>query len=184
MRFPIPAVFRHRNAALLWIGQFSSFVGDQLHEIALIWIVWEVTRSSTATALVTMASRVPFWLLGLIGGALADFWPRRLTVILGAAFNGLFVVTIPILYMAGVFQIYHLAIVAFAVSTTRCVYAPALVAEIPSLVPRDQLQAINGVLDNTKRVARTVGPTLAVLGRNVLPIIHFFTIDVSEVARP
>jgi hypothetical protein len=61
-------VVREPNARLLWLGRSSTHLGDQLHEIALVWMAWELTRSSTLTAFAALATRAPVSALGAFAG--------------------------------------------------------------------------------------------------------------------
>jgi hypothetical protein len=74
-------VVRERNPRILRLGRSSTYLADQLHEIALVWMGWELTRSSTLTALAVLATRAPLWALGSFAGVYADRLPRQLTII-------------------------------------------------------------------------------------------------------
>lgn len=41
------AVLHQRGFAALWLAQLVSRFGDSIHEIALIWVVYEVTGDAT-----------------------------------------------------------------------------------------------------------------------------------------
>src|SRR5512141_2307603 len=71
-----------REFRLLWSGQIVSFFGRQLTVVAIPWQVWELTRSSLAVGLVSLAALVPLLGFSLIGGAIADAVDRRRLLIL------------------------------------------------------------------------------------------------------
>ncbi|HEV7128287.1 MAG TPA: hypothetical protein VGN32_12705, partial [Ktedonobacterales bacterium] len=65
------SALRHRNYALLFIGQLVSVLGDQVYGLALPWTVLTVTGDARKMAVVLAAGAVPRVLLLLVGGALA-----------------------------------------------------------------------------------------------------------------
>lgn len=63
-------------------------------------------------------------------------------------------------------------------------FDPALQASVPALSGGDVsvVQATNGLMDITRRLARTLGPALAGLLVAFLPLAHFFTLDAVSFA--
>ena len=121
------SLFRNRNYSLLYFGQFCSAVGDQLYGMALFWLTYRVTGSSTAMALVGTAEYVPYLIFGLLGGVLADrFDRRRLMIGTGLVRMGA-VGPVPLLYVTGTLEAWHLAAVALvqaSASAFSCRHAP------------------------------------------------------------
>jgi len=123
----VRSLFRNRNYSLLYFGQFCSAVGDQLYGMALFWLTYRVTGSSTAMALVGTAEYVPYLIFGLLGGVLADRFDRRRLMIgtglvrMGAVGPG------PLLYATGNREAWRLAAVArvqASASAFSCRHAP------------------------------------------------------------
>lgn len=159
-------VLRSRNGVCLWAGRASVFLGDQLHELILAWLVWDITKSSTATGLALFVSHLPFWVLGWIAGVAADRWPRGLVVLYANAFRAIVAVAILVLWQADSLSVVLLAVLSFMINACATVDAPAFHAQIPQLVVPRELQSTNALADNTKRVGRLVAPMLlAAIGR-------------------
>src|SRR5205807_9897417 len=68
---------RHRNYRLYFFGQLVSLIGSFVQSTALTWLAYEMTHESKWSALVTVAPALPAFILGTLGGALADRWPKR-----------------------------------------------------------------------------------------------------------
>lgn len=66
-----------RNFRLFFIGQLISVAGTWMQTVAQQWLVWQLTHSARWLGLVTGASAVPFVLLAIRGGQLADRYSRR-----------------------------------------------------------------------------------------------------------
>src|SRR5579884_4077464 len=78
---PIP-LWRNRNFLLLMIGQNISSVGSQVSQLAFSLLALTLTHSPAQAGLITAARGLPFALLSLPAGALADRWNRKRVMIL------------------------------------------------------------------------------------------------------
>ncbi|MCA9785502.1 MAG: MFS transporter, partial [Candidatus Cloacimonetes bacterium] len=70
-------VFQNRRLAFLWSGQLISQAGDSVFDIALLWLLLEMTGSSSLTGLIAMSAYLPSLLFGMFAGTLADRCDRR-----------------------------------------------------------------------------------------------------------
>ncbi|MDH3884891.1 MAG: MFS transporter, partial [Desulfobacterales bacterium] len=61
-------IFQNRNLALLWLGQMASQSGDSIYQIGLLWMVLELSGSTSVTGMVAMASYLPAVLLSMVAG--------------------------------------------------------------------------------------------------------------------
>jgi MFS transporter, DHA3 family, macrolide efflux protein len=88
------------------------------------------------------------------------------------------VLLLPVLALSGRLQFWHLIVVEVIISSLGALFDPALQASLPVLTGDVQtLQATNGLMDITRRLARALGPGLAGLLVAFLPLPHFFTLD-------
>jgi MFS family permease len=81
----------------LWTAGFVSTAGDSMHQVALMWLVYELTGSSTATGLVGMAQYLPSVIIGLLAGAAVDRLDRKRVMIVADAARVVLVTLIPVL---------------------------------------------------------------------------------------
>jgi MFS family permease len=77
---------RHRNFRLFFCGQSISLVGTWMTRLATSWLVYRLTGSSFLLGVVSFASQIPTFLLGLVAGVWVDRWDRR-HVLLGTRFQ-------------------------------------------------------------------------------------------------
>lgn len=121
--------------------------------------------------------------VGLIGGRWADRWDPRKTMIRVDWIRG-FLVMLPVIWVQ--FYPLNLSILVFVALTVAglgAFFEPALQAVIPRLAhDRELMQATNGLMGTTSRLARTVGPGLVGLLTGLIPQIHFFTLDAASFA--
>ena len=78
MRLP---TFRHRNFRRYAVGQLASIGGTWMQNVALAWLVLEVTDSGVAVGLVVAAQFLPSVFLGAWAGAVADRFDARKVVL-------------------------------------------------------------------------------------------------------
>jgi DHA3 family macrolide efflux protein-like MFS transporter len=169
-------VFRQRHLVLLWLSQLLSAVGDHLYEIAVVWLSVQLVKSEAGFVLSAGAlSRMG---LGLVGGVFADRWDRRKTMLTVDLLRCGVVLTLPIASLLGPIRVWHLAAAAGALGGLSALFDPALQASLPTIVDNTHtLQAMNGLMDATQRLARIFGPGLAGVLVALMPIQHLFTVD-------
>jgi MFS family permease len=91
----------HRNAALLWSGQFASQMGHSVFEGALAWLALSLTGSGLAAGTGIFLSTVPFLLVGPFAGAWVDRVDRRAVLVGSDVARGLVLLALPFLVTPG-----------------------------------------------------------------------------------
>lgn len=171
MRF-VPDVLRVRTFRDVWLASMASNAGSWLQIVASGWLILKATDSPAAVGALALVTRAPAIALSAYAGRLADRHDRRLVgiwtfLLQGAAAGVLAVVTL--IYGVSVPAIYALT---FAVGVGFALGLPAMLALIPSLVPRAQLSQAVSLNAAGINVARLLGPaigglTLALFGATV-----------------
>jgi MFS family permease len=73
---------RHRNYRLFFTGQLISVAGTWMQNIALAWLVIELSGSAIAVGALAFCRFLPFLLLSLVAGVVVDrFDTRRLLIV-------------------------------------------------------------------------------------------------------
>jgi MFS family permease len=155
------AAFTYRDFRVLWLGAFTSTVGNWMQEVAQAWLVFDLTKSSFYLGLDDFLGQLPILLFTLIGGVVADRHDRR-HLLLGSQFVQMTTAFI----LAGlifwrVVRVEHILLLSFGAGVGQAFGGPAYQALIPSLVRKDHLPnaiALNSIQFN---LARVVGPILA-----------------------
>ncbi len=169
-------VLRQRHLATLWVAQVFSAIGDQLYDVAIVWLSVQIVGSEAGFVLA--AGSISNLVFGLLGGVYADRWDRRRTLIGADILRAMAVLTLPAAAVIGEITLVHLAIVAAIVGGLTSLFEPTLQASLPSLTRDTQsLQAANALMDVTVRLAFIFGPGLAGVLIALLPLPHFFTLD-------
>jgi DHA3 family macrolide efflux protein-like MFS transporter len=178
MAHPFVGLLKDRAVAMLWAGQSGAAVGGELFAIAVIWLAIEAAGS--AAALLPAAQFAVAVVIGLTAGVAVDRWRARSTLIATNVVRAV-VVLLPVLALPWLGLSFPLLVaVAIVLSGLRAIFDPALQSVVPVLVPdRERLQAMNGLLDATFRLARLLGPAIAGFLSLFVAPIHFLTITAA-----
>lgn len=149
----------------LWIAGFVSEIGDWVLLVALPVYVYQLTGSTAATATTFVVALLPSLVLSPLAGVLADRWDRRKLMLLVSLAQA--VTLLPLL--TG--DLVLVNVVTAVQAGLAALFEPAKNALLPTLVPREQVPAANGLVALNSNLARLVGASLGglVLGYTGLP---------------
>ena len=94
-------IFQVRDFRLYWLGFTLSFLGDTMTRVALIWFVYERTRSADALGWLMLCYTGPIVVGGLLAGALLDRFERRRVIMVDSLVRGCAVALLPVLSWLG-----------------------------------------------------------------------------------
>jgi MFS family permease len=144
----------------LWIASTASHIGSYMTDVGQGWLMSSLTPSPLIVSLLLTAESLPFFLLGLPAGALADIIDRRRLLIVSQFAMLVVVGTLAVVTFTGIATPWVLLALAFALGIATAFNDPAWHAVIPELLSREELAAgitLTGVGVN---VARTLGPAV------------------------
>ena len=157
---PLLRALRHRPFAFLVAARAVSALGDFVHDVALAWLVLELTGSAAAMGLVLTALLIPALLLLAFGGIAADRWPKIRTMIASDAIRGAVVVGLAILVATRSVGLGHLIVLNVVFGAVAAVFLPTWASIVPDLVPPDDRSSANALATMATRLAGIVGPAL------------------------
>lgn len=138
-----------------------SMMGDEFTRTALIWFVYERTRSAEAVGLLLVAFTGPILVGGLAAGWALDRFDRRRVIILDSLFRAAAVASIPLLYLFGILELWHIYAVAALHGLLMMIPLAGTPALLPSLVPAEGLATANALEVLGYTVGGVVGPSAA-----------------------
>jgi MFS family permease len=144
----------------LWIAGLASNVGTWMQNVGAAWLMTSLAPAPFEVSLVQVASSLPFFLLAIPAGALADVVDRRRLLLASLVWLVLATGALGALALAGAVDPATLLAFTFAIGVGSALLAPAFLAIVPELVPRDEIPpavSLNGISMN---LARAVGPAL------------------------
>jgi MFS family permease len=172
----------------LWIGQSVSQLGSQFSFIVLPLIAAVTLGASPfLVGLMTALETVPYLIVSLPAGMLADRVERRRLLIVADLGRALVLLAIPIAYAGGFLSMPLLLTVALLNGTLSVVFDVAYQSYLPHLVPDSELVEANQRLELSNAGAQVAGPPLAGLlmariGGPIAVLLDAFSYVVSAAA--
>jgi MFS family permease len=154
-------LLRNGPLARLLAGEFVSSIGDWLYLVAILILVYEVSNDPLVLGIVGAARVLPYVVLSIPAGILADRFDRRLILMVTDVARGALMLVMAVLVAADapVVTIVALAVVATCFSTF---FSPAIGAYLPSLVAdEEQLGPANSAWSTLDNLAFVIGPAIA-----------------------
>ncbi len=149
------------NYRLYFGGQAVSLAGTWMQMTAQAWLVWTLTRSSTALGVIIGLQTLPVLLLGPYGGVIADRVDKRRLMIMLQSAMGVQALILGILTVTGEVQYWQIGVLAALLGLNNAFENPARQSFMLEMVGPKHLRnavSLNSVLANT---ARVVGPAIA-----------------------
>lgn len=148
------------NFRKFWLGQAVSQVGDRVHSLALMWIVYKWTSSGAAVGAVMIATTLPAVLLGPLGGSFADRWDRRSILIFSDLARAVFVSWLAVRAHLGLLNLPELLVATGLISAAAAFFNPAAMALVPNLVRPSELTRANAMGQISASTSGVLGPLL------------------------
>jgi MFS family permease len=154
-------VLKEPDFRRLFLGRTVSLVGDGIAPIALAFAVLDLTGSATDLGIVLAVHSVVIIGLILVGGVFADRISPRVAMLRADLVRMATVGLIAVLLIAGVAQIWQLAVLYAIEGAATAFFNPASDAIVAGIVAPDRLQQANALLNLSRWGGRVAGPTIA-----------------------
>jgi MFS family permease len=151
---------RHRNFRLLWTGNLVSQTGDWMDQIALNWLVYELTGSAFYLGVLNFCRLAPVLVFTLVGGVIADRVDRRWLLFTTQAVAMVLAFVLAILVSFGHVQFWMVVVIGVARGVALAFNFPARQSLISDLVPRELLTNAVALNQATMNLTRVIGPTI------------------------
>jgi len=150
-----------RDFRLFWFGQVVSLSGTWMHSVAQSWLVYSLTKSPLHLGLVASLSSVPILLFTLIGGTVADRYPKRNILIITQILSIIPALFLGILTHNNIVTVWHVGMAAAFLGTVNAFDIPARQSFLAEAVGKGDITnaiALNSAAFNG---ARIIGPVIA-----------------------
>jgi MFS family permease len=153
---------RHPVFRSLWIASAISTIGTWMHDVGAAWLMTSLSPDSPLlVSLMQAASSLPFFLLALPAGAIADVVDRRKMLLWTQAWMLVVALILGILTLANITTPWILLGLTFTLSIGSSMNMPVWQAIIPELVPKAELSSAATLSGITMNLARSIGPAVA-----------------------
>jgi MFS family permease len=151
-----------RNFRIYAAGGVVSNVGTWMQRVAQDWLVLQLTAGSgIALGITTGLQFLPMLLFGMVGGVIADRYPKRRVLAAANAFMGMVALTLGVLVLSGAVAVWHVYVLAFLLGLGAAVENPTRQSFVVEMVGRDDLPNAVGLNSASFNAARIVGPSVA-----------------------
>ncbi|WP_049981262.1 MFS transporter [Halolamina rubra] len=123
-------------------GRATSFLGDGLYTVAAMWLVFELTGSTTYTGLAGFLLRAPN-ALKLLAGPLVDRARLERVLVGSEALGAVLSLLVPLAALAGELSVWVVLAVLPFMALTELFAAPAQTAALPRVVASESLVRAN-----------------------------------------
>jgi MFS family permease len=142
--------------------------------VALPYQTFQLTHSTLAVGLLSLAEFVPLMIMAFLGGALSDAFDRRRLVQIAELGSGLGVGVLLVNALLPEPQVWVLFVVAPILAALYGIFRPSLDAMVPRLVTKDELPAASALEGFRGTLGEIAGPALAgiIIATAGLPVAY------------
>lgn len=155
------SVLREHNFRLFFIGYTTSLVGASMVPVALTFAVLNEGYGTAQVGYVLAAETLPLVALLLLGGVIADRFPRRASMlgadVLRFASEGV----LAVLLLTGSPPLWSFMVLAGILGAGQAFFNPAMVGLMPEIVAPENLQRANGLRGVAASMGQILGPSIA-----------------------
>lgn len=150
-----------------------SSVAIRMQSVAVGWQVYETTRSPLDLGWVGLSQFLPFVVLVLPAGHVADRFDRRRIASLCVTTQVLCVVALLLMSIGGLKSAWPVFAVMVAFGASRAFYIPSMQALVPGLVSSADLKNAVGLNVTVSQIAFVVGPAIGGLLYLLGPLVVY-----------
>ncbi len=155
------AAFASRDFRLLWGGQAISFTGDAAFIVALGWRVTDLTGKVGTLGFVLALESAAMLCTLLLGGVLADRYPRRRLMISSDLARCVVMVVFLAIDVSGHLSLASVLVLAVLFGLADGFFQPAFGGIVPLVVEQPLLPSANSWLGIARQGSAIVGPAVA-----------------------
>lgn len=154
------SLFRDGDFLRLWTAGVSVFVVRWLETLAVGVFAYRATGSAFVVAMLTMLRLLPMGLFGAFLGAVAERMDRRRALLIVVLSQAATSATIALLALAGLVEVWHLALASFMNGIAWAADNPVRRAMIGQVVGPERMGAAMSIDVASSNGSRVLGPTL------------------------
>jgi MFS family permease len=154
------SLLRHRPLALYCLGRLATSLAAQMQAVAVGWQVYEMTDSALDLGLVGLVQFLPFVILALLVGSIADRFDRRRILAASRLTQGGAMAALAIGSALGWLSFGAILALVVALGAARAFDNPVSSALLPQLVPREALIRALAISASSNQAATIIGPAI------------------------
>lgn len=157
---PSFAALRHRGYRAFWLGTVGAMLADNIEHVISYWVVFQKFQSPALGGFAVVAHWLPFLLLSIPAGALADrFDPRRLIQLGLLLFTGVSLAW-GVLFVTGALQMWHAMVLLVLHGVSGVLWVTPSQVLIHDIVGPEDLQSAVRLNAIARYLGMLLGPGL------------------------
>lgn len=152
---------RYRDYRILWISILFMSAGQWMEQIALSWLVYQMTDSALMLGAINGARALPFLIIGPWAGVAADRIDRKKLMWGSQAYVMVLTSVIAGLIISGRVEVWHLFAFTLMNAMGWSVTQPVRQTLVPNMVPREELVNAVALQSAGFNSTRVLGPAAA-----------------------
>ena len=157
----IAKAFESRNFRVYWTGNFIHTITVWVNKLAVGWLTWELTHSTTWLGIMAAANMLPIIFLGPFGGVIADRFGHRFQLVTATYIGAAIALAQTILVALDRVSIGWLLFLVALSGVVRSFNVPARTALVSNLVERQYLSSAIGINSASFHGGNFIGPVIA-----------------------
>jgi len=154
------SVLRYRDYAVYAAARFLNSLAWGMLSVAVGWQVYQLTHNALLLGLMGLSQFLPFVLLVLPAGHVADRSDRRLVLVAAYSVQGACSGVMLLFTLSGSTQVWPIFAAMILAGCARAFSMPTTQAMVPNLVPREVFPKAVAFNSVSLEVATIVGPSL------------------------
>lgn len=146
---------------VIWLSQIVSVLASGMTGFALSIWMYQQTESATAMGGIQVAYIIPFLVMSPLAGVLVDRHSRKLMMMISDITGGLGTLFILAMFVTGQLEFWHLYLSAILNGLGNTFQWPAYSAAISTMIPKEQLGRVNGMMSLMEAGPGVIAPLLA-----------------------
>lgn len=154
------AALRNRDCRLYLVGTGLAMMADNIEHVITYWVLWQTFHSEALVGFQVISHWVPFLLLGVWSGGLADRHDCRRVIQAGQALFMLVSLTWGVLFLTGTLQIWHACVLLVLHGVAGALWGPAEQLMLHDFVGPDELPSAVRLNATAKSLGILLGPVV------------------------
>jgi len=161
-RFHTVESFQFHDFRWLWLGTLFAFMAINMEQITRGWLILKLTDDSPlALSLVMMSFALPLTFASVLGGLMADRFPRKQMIVSCQSGNAVMTLLLATLDITGLIRFWHLMVLGFINGTLAAFNMPSRQSIVSDIVPPESLMNAISLNAAGMNLTRTIGPAVA-----------------------
>lgn len=160
----------NRNAVNLLCSQFISEIGNWIDRVALLTLVYSVSKSNLQMSILSILMLLPAVIFGIPFGKIIDLSNKKTILVFGDISRALLVILVP--YFTN-----YVLLIVFIISSITAIYENTRNSIIPELITKEEIRKINSLSSSLNSIMMVVGPSTGGLLTSYLNLKYCFFID-------